>query len=271
MKYYVLTFTLFLNTVFYCQNAGDLVITEIMQNPNAVSDSFGEYFEIYNTTSNSIDINGWIIRDNDTDSHTISNGGPLLVPASSFFVFGRNGDVTLNGGYSPNYVYSSFLLTNTSDEVVLTTPTAIIIDSVEYDISASFPDADGASMEFAGTTEVENDDGTNWQPSILPFGSGDNGTPGTSNSNNATLSLIDSSYQKSKVSFFPNPTSLGYSTINTPTSGSINVIVYTLNGQKILETSITKGVLNTRVLSPGIYIVQLKLSNKIAMVKLMVE
>ncbi len=271
MKCYVLLFASFLHSVFYSQNVGDLVITEIMQNPKVVSDSFGEYFEIYNTTSNSIDINGWIIRDNDTDSHIISNGGPLLVPANSFFVFGRNGDIMLNGGYAPNYVYSSFLLTNTSDEVVLATPTGVIIDSVEYDNGASFPDPDGSSMEFTGITAIENDDGTNWQSSTTLFGSGDNGTPGTLNSNNLALSVTDFSDKKSKVSFYPNPTNTGYSTINMPSLKYSSVAIYSLSGQKILDTSIENSVLNTNSLSTGIYLIRLMVSNKLATVKLIVE
>ena len=58
-------------------NPGDVVINEIMQNPSAVFDSDGEWFELINTTNNPIDIDGWTIEDNDVDSHLINNGGPL--------------------------------------------------------------------------------------------------------------------------------------------------------------------------------------------------
>ncbi len=37
---------------------GDLIITEIMNNPSAVGDSEGEWFEIYNNGSQDINING---------------------------------------------------------------------------------------------------------------------------------------------------------------------------------------------------------------------
>ena len=47
-------------------DAGDVVINEIMQNPSAVSDANGEWFELYNNTNGSIDINGWTISDNDS-------------------------------------------------------------------------------------------------------------------------------------------------------------------------------------------------------------
>ena len=50
---------------------GDVVINEIMQNPSAVSDSAGEWFELFNPTGSAIDINGWTIQDNDFDSHVM--------------------------------------------------------------------------------------------------------------------------------------------------------------------------------------------------------
>jgi hypothetical protein len=65
-----------------------VLINEIMQNPSAVSDGNGEWFEVHNPSAGPVDIDGWTIRDNDFDSHVISNGGPLNVPAGGFLVLG---------------------------------------------------------------------------------------------------------------------------------------------------------------------------------------
>ena len=43
--------------------AGDLVITEVMQNPAAVSDSVGEWFELYNASTAPIDLRGMAVAD----------------------------------------------------------------------------------------------------------------------------------------------------------------------------------------------------------------
>ena len=51
---------------------GDLVITEVMQNPSAVGDGDGEWFEIQNVSGSDIDIDGWTISDRDSDSHVIA-------------------------------------------------------------------------------------------------------------------------------------------------------------------------------------------------------
>lgn len=165
---------------------GSLVVNEIMQNPAAVSDTAGEWFELYNTTASAVDIEGWTISDDGTNSHTINNGGPLPVPAGGYLVLGNNGDSATNGGVSVDYVYSSFSLGNTDDEIVLTDTGAVEIDRVNYDGGPNFPNPSGASMALllsvlGGDPMTDNDIGTNWEVSTIPFGAGDFGTPGSAN------------------------------------------------------------------------------------------
>ncbi len=161
--------------------AGDIIITEIMQNPSAVYDSEGEWFEIYNTTSAAIDINGWYIRDNDTDSHQIANGGPLLVPAQDYFVLSRNGNSATNGGVTVDYEYSGVDLGNSGDEIVLFAADGTTeIDRVEYDGGSNWSDPTGASMYFTGQVADNNNDYSNWSTSQIPWdgSAGDAGSPG---------------------------------------------------------------------------------------------
>ena len=42
--------------------SGLLIINEIMQNPSAVSDSDGEWFEVLNIGDVSLNLNGWTIK-----------------------------------------------------------------------------------------------------------------------------------------------------------------------------------------------------------------
>ncbi len=164
-------------------SVGDVIINEIMQNPSAVGDSNGEYIEFYNTTDHNIDINGWTVRDKDTDSFVIANGGPLTITSYGYLVIGNDGNFTTNGGYNCDYEYSGMYLANSSDEVILEYGRAII-DSVYYDDGATFPDPTGASMELdpAFMNYVDNDDGTNWYTANTTFGDGDCGSPGSANS-----------------------------------------------------------------------------------------
>jgi hypothetical protein len=161
----------------FAQSPGDLVITEILQNPSG-GDADGEYFELYNTTASAIDIEGWTIRDDGTDLHIINNGGPLLVPAGGYITLGRNGDTVVNGGITHDYIYADFFLGNSGDEVIIETPGAVIIDSVSYTGVTPWPDPDGPSMQLDSSIldATSNDDATNWCESSTNYG-----TPGAAN------------------------------------------------------------------------------------------
>ncbi len=161
---------------------GDLVINEVMQNPSAVSDGAGEWFEIANISSQDIDLDGWTIADNGSDSHTIS--GPLVVPAGGFVVLANNADSGTNGGVAVDYSYGGgFFLANGDDELLLSDPDATEFDRIEWDGGPVWPDPSGASMNLdpGSQTATDNDDGSNWCNATSAFGDGDLGTPGAAN------------------------------------------------------------------------------------------
>ena len=157
-----------------------LVINEIMNNPLAVTDSYGEWFEITNISPTQIDLNGIIIRDDGTDSHTILNPGGLLIDPGDYLILGVNDDFDINGGIEVNYQYSGFFLGNTWDEVILEHPDGTIIDEIWYDNGATFPDPNGASMMLFDPL-TDNALGESWTVSDTPMSSGDFGTPGSEN------------------------------------------------------------------------------------------
>jgi len=161
-------------------SSGDVVVNEIIQNPNAVFDSAGEWFELANTTASPIDIDGWTIADNDSDSHVIANGGPLLIPANGYLVLGNNDDTATNGGVTVDYEYTGIALANGGDELVLLDDVLAEIDRVEWDNGATFPDPTGASMALNDPAN-DNNVGANWCTASTPYGDGDFGTPGAAN------------------------------------------------------------------------------------------
>ena len=140
-------------------NAGDLIITEVMQNPNFVFDSLGEYFEVYNTTGGDIDIAGWTVSDNDNDSFIVNSCSPVVVPAGGYVTLGNEGDSSLNGGLTHAYVYGGdMFLSNGADEIVLTDGAGTEIDRIEYDGGTVWPDPTGSSMslDVAFLNSVDN-------------------------------------------------------------------------------------------------------------------
>jgi predicted extracellular nuclease len=167
-------------TIGFVAPLGDIVINEILQNPSAVSDGDGEWFELHNRTDAPIDIDGWTIEDNDSDDFVIANGGPLEVPAGGFVVLGNNGDFASNGGVNVDYEYSGMFLSNGSDELVVRDGSLVEVDRVEWDNGATFPDPNGSSMSLISPV-LDNNIGGNWCTGSTVFGVGDRGTPGASN------------------------------------------------------------------------------------------
>ncbi|MAE69879.1 MAG: hypothetical protein CME06_05360 [Gemmatimonadetes bacterium] len=168
----------------------DLVITEIMQNPAAVTDSNGEYFEVYNSGASAVDMDGYTIVDNDSDDFVVS--GTLLVPAGGYVVFGKSANDTTNGGVAVDYEFgSSMALANGGDEIVIMDADSLELDRVEWDGGPLFPDPTGASMSL-GCYLADNNDGANWFESMLTsYGDGDFGTPGADNEDAIVVTVSD--------------------------------------------------------------------------------
>ncbi len=168
----------------------NLVITEIMQNPAAVTDSNGEYFEVYNNDTSDVDMDGYTIADNDSDDFVVS--GTLLVPAGDFVVFGKSANDTTNGGVAVDYEFGSAMaLANGGDEIVIFDADSVEVDRVEWDGGPLFPDPNGASMSL-GCHLADNNDAANWFESILTtYGAGDFGTPGAANEDAIIVTVSD--------------------------------------------------------------------------------
>ena len=164
-------------------NPGDVIITEIMGNPDVVNDSAGEWVELFNTRADTVRIDGWIIQDGG-GSHTISASTPILIPSGEFLVLGNNSNIATNGGISVDYQYSGITLNNGGDSLTLSDVNGEEIDLVNYgQVSFTIPPA-GISLNldeghFNGN---DNDNGGFWCSSTLPIGPAlDFGTPGTTN------------------------------------------------------------------------------------------
>lgn len=160
---------------------GDLLISEVMSNPMAVSDTNGEWFEVFNASTQNIDLNGFVISDNGSNLHEISNTGSLLIQPGDYFVFGRNGDSNSNGGYIADYVYTNFTLGNSSDQIILSDNN---MEIVRLDYSGANFGAAGISAELI--LQTSSPVSADYQlTQNFNYGLGDIGTPGTT----GTLSL----------------------------------------------------------------------------------
>ena len=166
---------------------GDLIITEFMANPDNVGDSQGEYVEIYNKTSFSINIDGFVLKDDGSDSHTISNGGTLTVASESFVVLAIAADPAGDGSVTPDYIYSGFFLVNTTDEIVLTRSDGTEVARLNY--TDGDPGGAGVAQELNNIQNVDDSGQVtegNFTDATASLGSGDKGSPGTAGNTTVT-------------------------------------------------------------------------------------
>lgn len=154
---------------------GDVIVSEIMPNPNAVDDDSGEWFEIYNTTNEDFNLKGCLATDYDNDDFYVEND--LIILSGEYLVFGINGTSGENGGVTVDYEYDDFNLNNTSADKILIECGDVEIDKVAFDQNWPF----GVGVSMLLNDYSDNDDKNNWCESTSSYGDGDLGTPGAVN------------------------------------------------------------------------------------------
>lgn len=204
LKFIAVLFSFYIPTAVNATNPGDIVITEIMANPDAVPDATGEWFEIMNVTSSTIDIEGWRIKDDGTDDHIITNGGPLYIDPGEILVLANNGNSTSNGGITPAYVYSGVTLGNSGDEIILLDPQSEEIDKVTYSGAAT---GKSLSLDPNHVDATDNDDPAFWCLASSVFGMGDYGTPGSMNGS-CNINILTPSGNGHAISLFASDNNL---------------------------------------------------------------
>ncbi|MCH7763619.1 MAG: lamin tail domain-containing protein [Candidatus Marinimicrobia bacterium] len=250
----------------------NIVITEVMVNPAVVSDTYGEWFEIYNHDSISINLAGWQIADSDNDHHEIQTVSiEFYIHPGEYVVLGRNGDSNVNGGYTADYEYSGFLLANLADEIMLIDDEGRIADKVVY--KSSFPYSSGVSM-YLKNINYDNNTDTSWAMSDIVYGAGDFGTPGRAWNDTTTAGVDhDNLIPKGFVLYpaYPNPfnptTTIRFSVVETLHTTSLHI--FDLTG-RLVETLVDENlqpgtheiIWNASSQPSGVYFIQLTNGSK---------
>lgn len=165
---------------------GDLVFSELMVNPNEVEDEIGEWVELYNTSTSTIDLDGYSFHDLDTDAYTL---GSVLVAGHDYVVLCADLDASQNGGIDCDGYFArkstdilvGMALGNDGDEVVLSRPDGVVIDQVLYD-GTWFTPGVATGLDPSRLDADNNDDETMWcNASTTVPGALEPGTPGLVN------------------------------------------------------------------------------------------
>lgn len=156
--------------------SGDLILTEIMFDPDTVGDQAGgEWFELYNpSTTDTYELENCEVSDLDNDSHVIV--GSVTVGPEEYIALSSG----TSPGFSPDYVYGGgFAIANGGDELILTCGSTEI-DQFAY--GSGFGGGAGVSSQLDPNfyDPVDNDTEANWCDSTNSY-NGDKGTPGAAN------------------------------------------------------------------------------------------
>jgi len=162
---------------------GEILITEIMYDPVSLTDANGEWFEIYNNTGRSINLQNLVINKDD-DRHIINEA--ITLNSHSYFILART-DQAVN---VDNYVYGTGIsLTNTGAVLSLSNygsdgTDGSIICLVNYG-AEGFPAAVGASLNLDPDrlNQTDAESGISWCVATSVYNTGDLGTPGMVNDN----------------------------------------------------------------------------------------
>lgn len=162
---------------------GELIISEIMNNPAILSDSEGEWIEIYNTSNRELNLEGLYFKRNaSNDSVQIDTN--IYIPAQGRAVLARTASACEN----ISFVYGSGISLPNSGSNLLSLwlhseTSSTCIAELDYG-GSNFPSSQaGASLQLclAAHSSAAYQDGANWGLSTLAFQNGDLGSPGNQN------------------------------------------------------------------------------------------
>jgi beta-lactamase superfamily II metal-dependent hydrolase len=155
-----------------------VIINEVMADPEAVSDGAGEWFELHNRGTSSVDVQGWTIHSGGDAARTIN--ASVVIPAGGYAVLARNGDSGTNGGVAVDYAWGTGIgLGNSSDWLAIRDAGGASVDSVHW--SMSVPKGISRGVQDPALAH-DNMMGANWLHATSTYGSGgDKGTPGAPN------------------------------------------------------------------------------------------
>jgi len=162
-----------------CEGMEDLVISEIMHDPSALSDGDGEFIEVYNSSDSTCPLLGFEISRTGSASHVIAD--EFSVDAGEYVVLAKS-DV-LGTVVAVDYVYGTSITLTSETEICLISSDGVELDCVAYGSSDWDMPSSGASLSLDpdNLDASDNDEPGSWCPSDEDMGNGDLGTPGAAN------------------------------------------------------------------------------------------
>lgn len=243
-----------------------IVVSEINYK-SAPTENAGDWFEIRNIGSSTVNISGYGVRNHKTSLHYIIPGGTILDPQEMVVLYNTPALFLTQFPFMPNSV-GPFLfgLDGDGDAIRLYDANDKIIFSVYYDDDTPWsdqPDGFGYTLEADTNFNFSRDvcSAASW------FAGCPEGSPGVKYNPDCLGSAEDESAPP--VHVYPNPCS-DYLMVTENLQGEYELILYNSLGQQVGYTS-NGNTLITHNLPEGNYILRIRLSNKIYFNKVIIQ
>ena len=218
----------------------DLVINEINYNS---SDGFnpGDWIEIYNNGTDSVDISGYYFTDENED-HRFTFPDSMIIDVGAYLVLSQDTNAFFNFFNETSNIVGSFDfgLSGGGESISLYDITGRRIDHLEYDDDAPWPtepDGNGPTLELI-SPDLPNDMAESWS-----FSSG-NGTPGYINSVTESLKDQDENTLPTKYLLYPaypNPFNSNVKIrFNIPSEQFVEVSILNILGETVRVLAISE-------------------------------
>ena len=162
---------------------GDLVITEVMPNPAAVSDTTGEWFEI--VAKKDVDLNGLALdRAGDTTNpRPVESPDCLRLATGAHAIFAKSTDATMNGMLPAAAIRGTFTFSLVDGTMAAPADVRILYNDVVIDSITWTSARSGRSISLDPDRydATINDEASNFCDGNATYGAGDRGTPGAMN------------------------------------------------------------------------------------------
>jgi hypothetical protein len=167
--------------------AGQILVSEMLFDAAAISDDFGEWFEVFNPSADvTYNLFGCGILDDGGNMHLINR--VVLVPPGSFRTFALSapgGLPTTDPGFTPDYVYAGIKFGNDHPDAVIIRCGGALIDRFDYVAPTAGQTGHSQSVDPIHLKPGENNVAGNYCKSEVAYhsygGGTDYGTPGLQN------------------------------------------------------------------------------------------
>jgi len=212
--------------------AGDVVINEFLASNSSIQvdqdGEFDDWIELYNNSSNSLDLSGYFLSDDASDQFKWSFPDGSIINANDFLIVWSDDDINQEG------LHTNFKLSSSGEALYLSNNTGSLIDEIVFPIQE---------------TNVSHG---RYPNGIGPFTS----MSPTYNAENSITTGVSESEILEHVIIYPNPVH-DYFVIDFETKSELKITIFNALGETIYQKSLlNKHEVNTANWPAGMYFVK---------------